>query len=160
MAFDTAAECETFIATRWVKSEKKHEEFKLERYRCMPSGAVYSHTQPKNKTIVTRQEIESNSPPLHNVFTAHPKFHYFIFLLKQQPQKSFETLSRYLQALRKQIQLRTKPRRYPTLHRHIIPPLFSVVQRHKRRIISDDPKHMAGGVPGGSGKRQDRKSEK
>jgi len=116
----------------------------------MPSGAVYSHTQPKNKTIVTRQEIESNSPPLHNVFTAHPKFHYFIFLLKQQPQKSFETLSRYLQALRKQIQLRTKPRRYPTLHRHIIPPLFSVVQRHKRRIISDDPKHMAGGVPGGS----------
>jgi|GEM_PF-1549952 len=52
-SFDTAAECETFIATRWVKAEKEHRDFKLERYRCVPSDAVYPHTQPKNKTIVT-----------------------------------------------------------------------------------------------------------
>jgi hypothetical protein len=46
-ASDTAAECETFIATRWVKAEKEHDEFKLERYRCVPADAVYPHTQPK-----------------------------------------------------------------------------------------------------------------
>ena len=45
LAFDTAAECETFIATRWVKAEKEHDEFKLERYRCVPADAVYPHTQ-------------------------------------------------------------------------------------------------------------------
>jgi hypothetical protein len=35
------AECETFIATRWVKAEKENRVFKLERYRCVPSDAVY-----------------------------------------------------------------------------------------------------------------------
>jgi hypothetical protein len=47
LAFDSAAECETFIATRWLKAEKEHEDFKLERYRCVPSDAVYPSTQPK-----------------------------------------------------------------------------------------------------------------
>ena len=47
LAFDTAAECETFIATRWVKAEKEHDDFKLERYKCVPSDAVYPPTQPK-----------------------------------------------------------------------------------------------------------------
>src|SRR5262245_39601750 len=47
LAFDTAAECETFIATRWVKAEKEHDEFKLERYRCVPADVVYPHTQPE-----------------------------------------------------------------------------------------------------------------
>ena len=58
LAFDTAADCETFIATQWVKAENERREFELERYRCVPSDAVYPYTQPKNETIVTRQEIE------------------------------------------------------------------------------------------------------
>src|SRR4029453_2443125 len=41
LAFDTAAECETFIAMRWVKAEKENREFKLERYRCVPADVVY-----------------------------------------------------------------------------------------------------------------------
>jgi hypothetical protein len=41
LTFDTAAECEVFIATRCVKAEKEHREFKLERYRCVPTDAVY-----------------------------------------------------------------------------------------------------------------------
>ncbi len=36
LAFDTAAECETFIAMRWVKAEKENREFKLERYSVYP----------------------------------------------------------------------------------------------------------------------------
>ena len=47
LAFHTAAECETFIATRWVIAEKEHSEFKLERYRCVPADAVYPHITPK-----------------------------------------------------------------------------------------------------------------
>ena len=46
LAFDTAAKCETFIATRWVKAEKEHREFKLERYRCVPADAVYPRITP------------------------------------------------------------------------------------------------------------------
>ena len=46
LAFDSAAECETFIATRWVKAEKENREFKLERYRCVPADAVYPHMTP------------------------------------------------------------------------------------------------------------------
>src|SRR5262249_56458958 len=56
LAFDTAAECETFIATRWVKAEKEHREFKLERYRCVPADAVY----PPRKESIT----EPSAPPL------------------------------------------------------------------------------------------------
>ena len=41
LAFDTAAECEVFIATRLAIAEKENREFKLERYRCVPSYAVY-----------------------------------------------------------------------------------------------------------------------
>ena len=58
LAFDTAAECETFIATRWVKAEKENREFKLERYRCVPSDAVIRLCRPKNESAMTRQEIE------------------------------------------------------------------------------------------------------
>jgi hypothetical protein len=47
LAFDTAAECETFIATRWVKAEKENRDFKLERYRCVPADAVYRHMTPR-----------------------------------------------------------------------------------------------------------------
>ena len=47
LAFDTAAECEIFIATRWAKAEKEHDEFKLERYRCVPADAVYPHVTPR-----------------------------------------------------------------------------------------------------------------
>ena len=43
LVFDTAAECETFIA----KAEKEHDEFKLEPYRCVPADAVYPHITPK-----------------------------------------------------------------------------------------------------------------
>jgi hypothetical protein len=39
LAFDTAAECETFVATRWVKGEKEHREFKLERFADAPGKA-------------------------------------------------------------------------------------------------------------------------
>ena len=47
LAFDTAAKCETFVAMRWVKAEKENREFKLERYRCVPSDAVYPPMPPK-----------------------------------------------------------------------------------------------------------------
>jgi hypothetical protein len=47
VAFDTAAECEVFIATRLVKAEREHREFKLERYRCVPADAVYPQITPK-----------------------------------------------------------------------------------------------------------------
>ena len=47
LAFDTAAECETFVATRWVKAEEEHDEFQLERYRCVPADAVYPQMTPK-----------------------------------------------------------------------------------------------------------------
>jgi hypothetical protein len=47
LAFDTAAECETFIAMRWVKAEKENREFKLERYRCVPADVVYPNMTPR-----------------------------------------------------------------------------------------------------------------
>jgi hypothetical protein len=47
LAFDTAAECEVFIATRLAIAEKENREFKLERYRCVPADVVYLHTPPK-----------------------------------------------------------------------------------------------------------------
>jgi hypothetical protein len=47
LAFDTAAECAIFIATRLVKAEEQHCEFKLERYRCVPADVVYPHMTPK-----------------------------------------------------------------------------------------------------------------
>ena len=47
LAFDTAAECEPFNATRWVEAEKEHDEFKLERYRCVPADAVYPNMPAK-----------------------------------------------------------------------------------------------------------------
>src|SRR5262245_1780732 len=63
LAFDTAAECETFIAMRWVKAEKENREFKLERYRCVPADVVYPHNDAqKIKTAlrwICRNAIES-----------------------------------------------------------------------------------------------------
>src|SRR5262245_41678055 len=53
LAFDTATECKTFIAMRWVKAKKEHDEFKLERYRCAPPMRSIHTLSPKNKTIVT-----------------------------------------------------------------------------------------------------------
>jgi hypothetical protein len=43
LAFDTAAECETFIATRWVKTEKERRAFKLEQYRCTRRPGFHFH---------------------------------------------------------------------------------------------------------------------
>jgi hypothetical protein len=47
LAFDIAAECETFTAMLLVKAEKEHREFKLGQYRCVPADAVYPHMTPK-----------------------------------------------------------------------------------------------------------------
>jgi hypothetical protein len=46
LAFETAAECETFTAMLLVKAEKEHREFKLGQYRCVPADVVYPHMTP------------------------------------------------------------------------------------------------------------------
>src|SRR5262249_19515361 len=55
LAFDTAAECETFIATRWVKAEKEHDDFKLERYKFVLSAGFYPPTNQKKKPFLIPQ---------------------------------------------------------------------------------------------------------
>jgi hypothetical protein len=47
LASDTAVECENYIAERWKRAEKEHDEFKHERYMCVPADVVYPQTQPQ-----------------------------------------------------------------------------------------------------------------
>jgi hypothetical protein len=49
LAFDTAAECETLIATRWVKAEKEHLELNLSGIGvCLPMRFILK-CRPRNK---------------------------------------------------------------------------------------------------------------
>ena len=46
-ASDSAVECENNIGYRWQYAQKQNREFKHDQWKCVPSDAVYPHTQPK-----------------------------------------------------------------------------------------------------------------
>jgi hypothetical protein len=58
LAFDTAVECETFIATRWVKAEKENRELNLSGTGVYPPMLFIRLCRPKIESAMTREEIE------------------------------------------------------------------------------------------------------
>jgi hypothetical protein len=52
LAFDTAAECETFIAMRWVKAEKKPASLNLSGTGVYPPMLFILMCRPENKNRI------------------------------------------------------------------------------------------------------------
>src|SRR5262249_25729723 len=60
-ASDTAAECENHIAERWKRAEELKRDSRTRTVYVCPPMLFTRTPRPKNKIIVTRQEIEQRT---------------------------------------------------------------------------------------------------